>query len=240
MPNDRFFAPVPLQASASIRLSEEESHHLTRVMRVQVGEVVEVVNGKGQLAQAQVSEIQKRHTLLNIIQVHSQPPQSTEVILAQAMPRLNRLDTIVEKGTELGMTQLWLFPGQRSEKKELSEQQQQRIHTQMVSALKQCGSLHLPTLVLKPPLQRWDHLPYPAFFGDLAEGAPSFLIYSKQVSEGSLLFFVGPEAGFTSDETDHLRKLGAQGVRIHPHILRTDTAPLAALSIISLWKMQIV
>lgn len=237
MPNDRFYTPDPLETNTSLRLSEEESHHLTRVMRVQLGEHIEVINGKGQLAKAEVTEIQKRHSVLNILHLQTEAPPTTEVILAQALPRLNRLDTIVEKGTELGITQLWLFPGQRSEKKELSDQQQQRIHTQMVSALKQCGSLFLPTLILKPALQRWDHLPYPAFFGDLSPHAPPFHTYSQRVAEGSVLFFVGPEAGFTSDEVEQMQKLQAIGVRLHQNILRTDTASLAALSIISHWKL---
>jgi 16S rRNA (uracil1498-N3)-methyltransferase len=232
MPNDRFYTPEALTEGVNVSLPEDESHHLIRVMRVQLHEEVEVINGQGKLAHARVTEIQKKHVVLEILTVHTTPPPAQEVIIAQAIPRLNRLDTIVEKGTELGMTQLWLFPGQRSEKKELSAQQQQRVHMQMVAATKQCGRMYLPSLQLKPALNRWDGVSHPAFFGDISPEAPLFQISDKT----SLIFFIGPEAGFAREEENTLRQLNAKGVKLHPNILRTDTAPLVVLSLVSYWN----
>ncbi len=89
-------------------------------MRIQEGEIIELVNGRNELAQAKLIEIEKKRARAEIVSVVKTEP-SRPIILCQALPRPNRLDTIIEKGTELGMTELRLFPGERSEKKNLSE-----------------------------------------------------------------------------------------------------------------------
>jgi 16S rRNA (uracil1498-N3)-methyltransferase len=229
MPHNRFFVDAPLKASEEIFLMGEEAHHLQRVMRKQEGESVELVNGRNQLASAKITTCEKKRVRLQILHVDERSSSTIfPLILCQAIPRLNRLDTLVEKGTELGMTELWLFPGQLSEKKEVPLH---RLKAISIAAMKQCGRLDLPRIVLKPPLDAWGEQKYPAYFGDISEKAPPFLsIYQKK--EG-ILFFIGPESGFTQDEERHLRHvILAQGVSLHPYILRTDTAPLVALSLI--------
>jgi 16S rRNA (uracil1498-N3)-methyltransferase len=232
MPHDRFYHPEPFIKNHSFALGDEEAHHL-RVMRIRTGETIEIVNGLGQLAQAEVSSIDKKSTLVSVTSIHEEPVPSRQIILAQAIPKLTRLDGIVEKGTELGMTQLWLFPGQRSEKNILSTNQQQRVSFLAVSALKQCGRLYLPKIVFMPPLNKWDECPPTAFFGDIAPQAPLFHNAWMKQKPQDTVFFTGPEAGFTAEEMTQLKKLGAQGVSLHKNILRTDTASLAALSLIS-------
>lgn len=233
MPHDRFYTSQTFVNDATLTLTDDEAHHLGRVMRIRVGERIELINGSGQLGQALVEQVEKRQVLLHLQEVINTPPPQHQIILAQALPRINRLDTIVEKGTELGITHLWLFPGQRSEKDELSTNQLQRVHALTISALKQCGRLYLPKIELKPPLAKWDFLPCPSFFGDLNEGAPPFLKAWSAAPDKDILFVVGPESGLTPEEIKRLKTLGATGVRLHQNILRTDTAPLVALSLIA-------
>jgi len=215
-----------------VLLVGDESHHLARVMRKSHGDMVELVNGRNQLAHAEILAHEKKGVRLKVVQVEKKQFTGHPTILCQALPRLNRLETIVEKGTELGMTALWLFPGALSEKKELSSTQMQRLKTIAISAMKQCGRLDLPEIIFKPALSHWISLEYPAYFGDVDPQAPPFLELLQR-HEG-VLFFIGPESGLTEEEETRLRSLGAQGVHLHSHILRTDTASLVALSLISL------
>src|SRR5207302_3900293 len=142
------------------------------VMRTRKGENVEVVNGKGTLAQASVAEIAKDKAVLHINSVHEQVKQPERIILAQALPKQNRLDFILEKGTELGVDEFWLFPGKLSVKKDFSENQMERLETQIIVAMKQCGRLFLPKLSFKPPLLKdWKEFPETAFFGDVEHQA---------------------------------------------------------------------
>ncbi|MDP1834633.1 MAG: 16S rRNA (uracil(1498)-N(3))-methyltransferase [Chlamydiales bacterium] len=236
MPHDRFYSPETFSTNMILSLPDDEAHHL-RVMRGKAGTQIELVNGMGQLSQATVEAIDKRHTSVRIASIQDEPLPTRQIILAQAVPKLSRLDTIVEKGTELGMTQLWLFPGQRSEKSDLSHNQRQRVQFLAVSALKQCGRLHLPKIEYRTSLAKWTELPPIAFFGDVEESAPPFQKRLEELKPQDVIFFVGPEAGFSSEEIAHLKQLGAHGVSLHKNILRTDTAPLAALSLISHWLL---
>lgn len=226
MPINRYFIDLPLTKEEAVFLEGDEAYHLISVTRIKVGEIVELVNGKNQLAHAEVIEIKKKEALLKIQKVETTSPPQHQFILAQAIPRLNRLDTILEKGTELGMSAIWLFPGQRSEKKEINEERSKKI---IINAMKQCGRLDLPPIVLKPPLEKWQkqEIVNKPYFGDLSANAPSF----STVKENQIIFFIGPESGFAENEIEILKGFQAKGVKLHPNILRTDTASLVALSI---------
>jgi 16S rRNA (uracil1498-N3)-methyltransferase len=231
MPADRFFIASPLPLGQEVILEDSEFHHLIHVMRLKVDEMIELVNGQGSLAHARIKQITKKQALLSIENVHHQLSIGKELILAQAMPRINRLDFIIEKGTELGATQFWLFPGSHSERKMLTEHQLERFENLSIASMKQCGRLFLPKIEVKPALEKWKKLDMPSYFGDVRETAPSFHKALKR-SE-SALFFIGPEAGFNDKEVELLLKLGAEGVKLHDNILRTDTAALVALCLMS-------
>lgn len=233
MPIDRFYTESVLKNDCEFFLEEQEFHHLYRVTRTREGEQIEIVNGKGQLAEANVERIEKRKALLKITQVIESPPSSFKRILIQAIPKLNRLEMIVEKGTELGMEELWLFPGERSEKKQLPENQLDRLKTISISAMKQCGRLYLPSIVLHPPLQKWKTFPSPCYFGDLCPEAPSlFKEYQKSPHSECVFFAIGPESGFSDNEIEIFRTHHAKGIFLNENILRTDTAAIAALAIL--------
>lgn len=235
MPAERFFYPELFEENQTVFFKDQENHHLTNVMRIKVGESIEIINGKGQLAQAVLEKIEKKSSSLVIKKVQTAQPPTDRIILAQAIPKLNRLDFIIEKCTELGVTEFWLFPSSRSDKKDFSENQLERIQTLMIAAIKQCGRLFLPKLSLLPPLKQWknEHLPT-LFFGDINPEAPLFLMKWKEIrpSNGAI-FCIGPEGGFTDEEDELLRQMGGHGVKLHENILRTDTASIASIALLN-------
>jgi 16S rRNA (uracil1498-N3)-methyltransferase len=233
MPAERFYVPQDLFLDQVVLLEDQEFHHLVNVMRSKEGEAVEVVNGKGALGYATVQRIEKKRASLHIKDVLFESKNKIEIILAQAIPRLNRLDFILEKGTELGMSQLWLFPTQLSDRKELTDHQLERMKSITIAAMKQCGRLFLPQIVIKPALPKWEKPAYNCFFGDLNPQAPIFSKLQHTNLEKGILFYIGPESGFTAEETQLLQRMGVEGVKLHPNILRTDTAALVALSLAS-------
>ncbi len=238
MPDQRYFIEEPLLPRDRKILKGTEFHHFAHVMRRRKGEEVELVNGQGTLAHAIVQDLFKDHALLVIHDVYAASPSKIRVILAQALPKLNRLDFILEKGTELGVDEFWLFPGQYSVKKDLLPHQLERCRSLMIAAMKQCGRLFLPTLMTKPVLEKWPPLSGTAFFGDIqTEAVPFFVKWQQTPLISPILFFIGPESGFSENEIAELNNRGAQGVKLHPNILRTDTAPLMALSLIGHWLL---
>jgi 16S rRNA (uracil1498-N3)-methyltransferase len=231
MPAERFFAPQQLFIDQQISLSGAELHHLAHVMRLQTGETVEIVNGQGSLAEGVIEQIGKREALVRITKAHQATSGQTNIILVQAIPRLNRLEFILEKGTELGMNELWLFPSERSERKALEERQLERFQAITIAALKQCGRLFLPKIIVKSALDKWsaENVVPQAYYGDLNASSNLSDLYGG----GDVQIFIGPESGFTEREEKRLRELGVKGVSLHQNILRTDTAALTALAIIS-------
>ncbi|MBI3900966.1 MAG: RsmE family RNA methyltransferase, partial [Chlamydiia bacterium] len=104
MPIDRFFLNQKFQCQDTYFLEDEEFHHMTRVMRHREGDEVELVNGKGALATAKILEIGKKKARLNIEALQQEPPSASSLLLAIPWMRPAKLQWIIEKGTELGVS----------------------------------------------------------------------------------------------------------------------------------------
>jgi 16S rRNA (uracil1498-N3)-methyltransferase len=241
MPAERYFIDADLRPHQHQELAGSEFHHLAHVMRTRKGDSIEIVNGRGALAQAIVHDLAKDKVWLQIEEVYQEPPSSNRLILAQALSKQNRLDVILEKGTELGVDCFWLFPGHHSAKKECYPSQLERAYAMTIAAMKQCGRLYLPSIIIKPAIDEWNELAQSsAFFGDLDPIAPLFEVAWKKLNPPSYpaIFITGPEGGFSQQETNLLKKQGAIGVKLHANILRTETASILALSLLSHWMLS--
>jgi 16S rRNA (uracil1498-N3)-methyltransferase len=235
VPHNRYYVDTYFQEGKSVTVSGDEWRHLTKVSRSKPGDVVELINGKSALAVASVVELERNQARLVVDAVEEQTPPPP-LILAQAIPRMNHLEWIVEKATELGATALWLFPGNLSEKNTLSPHQQERLKNLCIAAMKQCGRFDLPDIVFKPPLQEWQPQGGTFLFGDTSEAAP-YLWEVTTAINSPLIMCIGPEKGFDAKEVEFMTlNLKAKGVRLHPNILRAETAPLVALSLIQVLK----
>lgn len=235
MPDNRFYLPQNLEIGSICLIKEMELHHLQHVMRVKEKETIELINGKGQLATGIVQKLERHQASVLIETVISETVKGPTLILAQAMPRIARLEYIVEKATELGVTEIWLFPSTHSEKKEYSPSNIQRLNQILVASLKQSGRLFIPEIVYKKNLRQWTPLSIPAFFGDTAPDAPNFLKVIEKQENTTALWMVGPEQGFTGQESDFIKaSLSITGVSLNPNILRVDTAAITGLAILFL------
>lgn len=233
MPQERYFIEQTLTPSTQVLLSPPESHHLTTVMRGYVGKSVTLVNGKNQCAQGRVLTIQKKGVSLQVEAVQNIPSPTMNVVICQAIPRLQRIPFILEKGCELGASAFWFFPAEFSEKKILTPSQQKRFKAITIAALKQCGRFDLPEILVKPPLKKWSlsEIPHPAYYGDLHPKTPLFIKSWDPHPLKNLSFFIGPESGFSDSEKNILKSLQIQAVRLHTHTLRTETVSLVVLSL---------
>lgn len=240
MPAERYFIDTLLKTHDRQELTGTEFHHLIHVMRTRKGDAIELVNGQGTLAQARVLDIAKDKALLKVEEAFQESEHCCRLILAQALPKSNRLDFILEKGTELGVDSFWLFPGHHSGKKECYPSQLERARTITIASMKQCGRLYLPSLYFQPSIDQWKKFTdMHIFFGDLDPKAPLFEMAWKKLTPSShpAVFITGPEGGFSQEEVGFLKDLGAVGVKLHGNTLRTETASLMALSLLSHWLL---
>jgi 16S rRNA (uracil1498-N3)-methyltransferase len=234
MPAERFYLPVELHCPQQLIVEGKEHHHIVNVMRSRIGDLLEVVNGNGSFAEARLCSVDKRSCVLEVESCAATVPPAFEVIIAQALPRQAHLDIIVEKGTELGMTQLWLFPGDSSDRKELSPAHRERVDHLAIAAMKQCGRLYLPRIEICRPLASWSRPSFPLYYGDLTPGSvPLAVAMAQHPPAGGLIFAVGPEGGWSGAERKLFDTMGGRGVLLHENILRAETASLTALAIVS-------
>lgn len=231
MPHNRFFIESSFQKADVLSITGKELHHL-HVGRFRLKEEVELVNGENQLATGCIVHMEKTQVQIEVLSVvtEKKPPS---IIIAQGIAKMNHLEWIIEKATELNATEFWLFPAVLSEKKGVSEQQLHRLNALCVAALKQCGRLDLPSIEMKPPLNRWQHTQETVLFCDPSIEHPYLWDIPKEELKAPIIFCIGPEKGLTEQEKSYLvSHLQAKPIRLHPNILRTETASLVALSLI--------
>ena len=231
MPFDRFYLDDPLQQTREAHLESSELHHLAHVMRIKEGEEVELVNGRGTLAHAKVISIGKSRAELKIEKSTTLPSNPPQILLGIPILRPSKLEWIVEKGTELGVDAFLLFPARLSEKKEVSSSSLERLHTLMISAMKQSGRLFLPHLEILSSFTKLFDRETKVLFGDTRNSK------TIQKFEFPILFVTGPESGFSKEEHDLLDEKGI-GIHLNENILRAETAPLAAASLLGWNKLN--
>lgn len=235
MPVNRFYTTDELKQGSSVFVCDSEHHHLAHVVRTKEGDEVELVNGRGYLAKGVVATIRRKEAEVSVREVYFEEPPKYRMIIVQAIPKANRLEFILEKCTELGMDELWLFPGDKSEKKQVKDSQLKRMETIVTSAMKQSGRLYLPKIVMKEHFSRWTTpIDGSLFFGDVHPDAPTLLSAIGKKIDQDCFFFIGPESGFTEKEEAFFRDMGVVGVKLHHNILRTDTAPMVVLSVVGM------
>lgn len=232
MPAQRFFIDTAFHENQELFISGKEFSHIVTVMRNKKDSFIEMINGRDQLAQGIITKIEKNHLLCKVLTVNREK-NVDEIILYQALLPSNRLEIIIEKGTELGITAFNFFPGDSSITKTTTQDKINRLKLIAISAMKQCGRLDLPTISLAPPIKNWkkENFPLPLFFGDIDKTSPQIKNFLSTDTK-SISYVIGPEAGLSCKEINILRELNILGVTIHPYILRTETAAIAFAALI--------
>lgn len=232
MPSYRFFLDSSFEKGHRLQFKDDEYKHIVKVMRLGIEDTLEIVNGKGILCQASITEIAKHTVTCQVQLVHQELEHRPKFIIAQSLLRPSSLELICEKNTELGVMELWFFPAEYSEKRDLSTNQLERLHRHMVSAVKQSGRLFLPSLRFFSSLNdALSQANYQFLYGDLTKKAVK--LQEAIDSAVTPVFFIGPEKGFTNEELDLLYKK-AKGVSLGLHTLRAETASIAASSLLGI------
>ena len=217
----------------TLELSEEEAHYLKKVLRLKIGDQLEVFDGQGQYASATLSSNDKRKACLQIEAINTQATNSRALTVAMATPKSDRADWAVEKLSELGVDHIVWLQCERSVTLPKKEGQRLSRWSRIAkSAAGQSGRYFLPTL--KGPVSlgkflesRFDH----QFIGAFSE---HFLVKDliDLPRNGNFALLIGPEGGFTDDELEDAVSAGYLKRRLGHHILRTETAAIAGASIL--------
>ncbi|TFG50561.1 MAG: 16S rRNA (uracil(1498)-N(3))-methyltransferase [Candidatus Brocadiia bacterium] len=221
-----------------VELSSEETHHLTRVRRISVGDKVELFDGRGGLATAVIRDTHAKKTTLKIEEYKIIPKHwNTSVIIAASVAKGERFDWLIGKCTELGVDHLMPIICDRTVKQPKNPAVSDRWANIAIASAKQCRRLYLPridspmyleevveTLKTQSPSAR-------LLAGSLSGQEPALI--SLPFNDCDVAAFIGPEGGFTEEESAFLAAHNAQPVRLTETVLRTETAALAFAAILT-------
>jgi 16S rRNA (uracil1498-N3)-methyltransferase len=227
----RLFVPAPLSADAGVALSSDRSHYLAHVMRQPVGAVIGLFNGHDGEWTASIEQVGKRGVLLKAIEQVRTQEITPDLDLAVAVVKRNRLETIIEKATELGCRRIRLVLTDRTNAERVRVE---RLSAIAVEAAEQTGRLEVPEVVGPVKLDRlldgWDTERRLLFCDEGGDAKPVLDAVAGQPA-GSWAVLIGPEGGFSPAERDRLRgQAYVTPATLGPRILRAD------ISALSLWQ----
>lgn len=229
----RFFVETPV--SGEYYLGGEAGRHGAKVLRLRPGESVTLCDGRGTDYPCAVRENSGDGLLLDVSgPIPSRSEPRTKVTVCQCLPKGDKLETVVQKAVELGAYEIWPIESRyciakwdgRTKDKKLP-----RLQKIALEAAMQSGRGIVPQVL------------EPAALGDAlkaAQAAGEALFFYENAdlglrsclgnTGGRLFLFIGPEGGFSDEEASLAEDLGAKIASLGPRILRTETAPIAALS----------
>jgi 16S rRNA (uracil1498-N3)-methyltransferase len=246
----QFYLPPPWETQKPHPLPAELLHHL-RVRRISEGEVIPIFDGQGQIASATLVRMSNKDGELTITAVkqHTQSEPPYGITLAQGLAGGDKMDWVIEKAVETGASRIAPLQCERSVIKlhrssDAERAQKRLIHWRAITqaACEQCERTVLP---LVEPIQT-----IADYFSNASDehlkGAlklifspgdhPSLATMIAPLPAQNVILLIGPEGGFTPDETQRAIRAGFQAVSLGKRILRTETAGIAAISTVhAIW-----
>lgn len=237
----RFYCPPPLPASGSFDLPEDAAHHASRVLRLRIGDEVQLFDGAGTECHGIIEELSgKRVVVGELAQVACDRESPLKVVLAQGLSSNEKMDWVIQKATELGVTEIQPLATERSVARLSPERAAKRTeHWQQVviSACEQCGRNVLP--VIHPPqdITAWlQQMKASTLDKYILQPEGSVALRSLNKPQQMAVLLIGAEGGFSPKESDTARLCGFTPVRLGARVLRTETAAVAGLSALqTLW-----
>ena len=243
MAKHRFYIPSSSWNLENLLLSEEEAHHCVDVMRCSEGDRIIVFNGSGTEAEAEIVSLSKKEVSLKPILVSETPRPPAAITLGQAIPKGKNMDLIIQKATELGVSQITPLLSERTvvqlDASDL-EKKQAKWQRVAIEACKQCGQNWLPEVTTPSSVDAFTKkasTPLRIVAAISPEARPLQQILAEWDEESperphEASVMIGPEGDFTPAEISTALSAGFAPLSLGPIILRSETAAIYALSIV--------
>lgn len=238
MPSPRIHCDIRLGPGAQFTLAPEAAQHVARALRLKAGDGITVFDGHGGEYEAQIQRVDRDRVDVKVGACRDVERESRLAVgLVQGLPEADKMDWIIQKAVELGVGWIQPLVCDRSVVRIAGERAVKRAaHWQRVAvaACEQSGRNQVPEV--RPTLNFMAWIAEPAVLPRwmLEPGAPA--LAARAPPEGAFELLVGPEGGFSERERDLALSRGCIPASLGPRVLRTETAPLAALAAIhALW-----
>ena len=232
---NRFYIEAELNVGRILELTESVFHHWVRVLRAKEQEQAIFFNGQGGEYLVTLTAINKKNAFVSVNHFEASdrtPP--FKVILGQVMSKGDRMDYAIQKATELGVGTIQLLTSDRCEMRLKYERDQKKLeHWQSVAiaACEQCGMNRIPKIIPPIHVNDWviSELPNSRFVLAPNKDQKNVLLDSSD----NIALLIGPEGGLSEAVIDFANQNHFQNWCIGDRILRTETAPVVALSILN-------
>lgn len=232
----RFFIAPDQIVDDRLHLTGGDAHHAAKVLRLGPGDTLTALDGSGWAFQAVIESVTPGEVTARVTARETAPEPPVPITLYQALPKADKLELVIQKGTELGMARLVPVAAHRSVvqiKADKADSKRGRWQKIAQEAAEQSERGRVPTI--EAPVAVKDV--------QLAEGelglvlserveGPSFPRALPATAPAAIAVFVGPEGGWTPEELAQLTGKGVVEVSLGKRILRTETAGLAALAMV--------
>ena len=224
---------VDSPAPERVRVDGPALHHL-RVARVAPGEQVEVFDGRGRAWLAKLETLDETAAVLGLGE-ERRSVTGRRVVLIQGLPKGDKLDLVLQKATELGVSGVWPVLTARSvarPRPEALETRHARWRRIVEEAARQSGRTEIPEVTVLRPLEEAAPALGPGMRLLILDEEERGARLGAAAGDGPVALVVGPEGGLEREEVRLLRDLGGVPVSLGPLVLRTETAGLAALAVL--------
>jgi 16S rRNA (uracil1498-N3)-methyltransferase len=237
-----FLAPESWRPLAT--LDEEESRHAAQVLRLRVGDAVEVFDGEGRSAAAEIATVARNQVALRLLRESCCAATPPAITLVQAVPKGKTFEWIVEKAVELGVRQVIPLVTRHTVVKYDAEDGLKKMakwQRVALEACKQCGQDYLPRIHAPVTWTAWLETPQQGLriIASLAAGSQSLRsLLEAQGKFHHATLLIGPEGDFSAPETAQALTAGFHPVSLGQIILRAETAAILALSALRFSQME--
>jgi 16S rRNA (uracil1498-N3)-methyltransferase len=226
----------PLAPERHYTVEGDAANHIARVLRLEPGDALTVFDGRGGEYAARIETIRKGAVIVELQERSTSSRESPlSLTLAQGVSRGERMDWVVQKATELGVSRIVPVLTERTVVKlDAGQSERKRAHWQgiAVAACEQSGRERIPDIAA--PLDLQD------FLAGIDSRATRLLlsptgmerVSDLQAPEGGVIVLIGPEGGLAETEQRAALAVGFRAVRLGPRVLRTETAAVAALTLL--------
>jgi 16S rRNA (uracil1498-N3)-methyltransferase len=235
----RFYVPAPHIEKDLLKIGGNEARHIRRALRLKAGDEIIVFDGLGKEYEGAIVEEGSSSVVIKVQNIFSSERESPlEVTLAQSLLKGEKMDTLIQKATELGVKEIIPFLSSRSVPllgKSEGLKRHRRWERIAIEASKQCGRGVVPKI---ESLQDYSEMLQTASLGSLRlilwekEGAKLKKVLERSIEKTKIFFIIGPEGGFSQEEVEEAKRTGFITVTLGKRILRAETASLCFLSIL--------
>lgn len=235
----RLHTALPLAPDADIQLGKDAARHLVTVLRLKAGDRVSLFNGQGGEYSGEILDAGSKAVTVHLDGFTPDDRESPlRTLLGIGISKGERFEFVLQKATELGVSEIFPLYTERTEVKlkgEREDKKQARWQQVIASACEQCGRNRLPLLHPPQPLDQW--LPVTADVKLLLHHrCDTGLAELSALKPASSALLIGPEGGLSHEEIERGQAHDFRSLTLGPRVLRTETAPLVALTLCqALW-----